>query len=185
MSEFLNVKLAELGISPSALSLRGLVPFGEAAELVTVQVDSDGRVHCLMPAAAAAWQAMRRAALDQGIELTIVSAFRSIERQVEIIQRKLGLGMNITEILDVSAAPGYSEHHTGRAIDVAVPGGPVLETEFEQTDAFEWLSVNANAFAFYLSYPMGNEFGYLYEPWHWCYKTSNMVLDIDALRLST
>lgn len=185
MNEFLSVKLAELGISPSALLLRGLTPFDEAAELVAVQVDSDGRVHCLMPAAANAWQAMKRAALNEGIELTIVSAFRSIERQMEIIQRKLGFGTNITEILAASAAPGYSEHHTGRAIDVAVPGGPVLEPEFENTDAFEWLSANANRFAFYLSYPMGNKFGYLYEPWHWCYKTPNMVLDIDASRLST
>jgi D-alanyl-D-alanine carboxypeptidase len=72
-------------------------------------------------------------------------------------------------VLSVTAPPGYSEHHTGRAVDVATPGSPVLETTFEQTRAFSWLQKHANNFGFYLSFPQGNASGYQYEPWHWCF----------------
>jgi hypothetical protein len=42
-----------------------------------------------------------------------VSAFRSVERQAEIVRRKLAAGGRIEEILTVCAPPGFSEHHTG------------------------------------------------------------------------
>lgn len=185
MPRSLETCLSELGISPSGLALRGLVAFKEAGELSVVQVDPDGREHCLIPAAAKAWQAMKNAALNEGVELVIVSAFRSIERQSEIIRRKLQTGMDIADILAVSAAPGYSEHHTGRAVDLAAPGEPVLETGFEETKAFRWLSDNASVFGFRMSYPKHNSFGYVYEPWHWCYQTSDAASDPDSFPLST
>lgn len=74
------------------------------------------------------------------------------------------------QILEVSAAPGFSEHHTGRALDLTTPGGPVLEEPFEHTDAFAWLSESAGSFGFHLSYPRGNSHGIAYEPWHWAWK---------------
>lgn len=45
----------------------------------------------------------------------------------------------------------------------------MLEIEFDQTDGFEWLSNHAAKFGYYLSYPIGNQKGYQYEPWHWFY----------------
>ena len=162
--------LARFGISRALLASRGLCRHAEAAALELVQVDADGREHFLIPSAAEAWRGMKAAALSDGIELLVISAFRSIARQAAIIQRKLDAGLDIAEILEVSAPPGYSEHHTGRAVDIAMPGGPVLETAFEASIAFTWLRGNANSFGFYLSYPENNVCGYQYEPWHWCFR---------------
>ncbi len=112
---------------------------------------------------------MRDTAAETGIELQIVSAFRSVEYQLGILRRKLDRGQTIAEILRVSAAPGYSEHHTGRALDITTPGFAALEEQFEHSAAFAWLSTNAQAHGFRLSFPRGNRHGIVYEPWHWCW----------------
>ena len=62
--------------------------FEEAAELVDVEIAADGRVWQLLPAAAQAWQAMQAAALGNGIELKLASAYRGSARQVALIQKK-------------------------------------------------------------------------------------------------
>ncbi len=79
-------------------------------------------------------------------------------------------GMNIYKILEVSAAPGYSEHHSGRALDITTPGYAVLEEEFEHSPAFEWLCEHAPGFGFSLSFPRDNPHGVIYEPWHWAWR---------------
>jgi D-alanyl-D-alanine carboxypeptidase len=160
---------SELGISKSSIKARGLLEFEEATELELVERDEDGKEHLLVPTAAQAWRLLKAAALAEGASLFIVSAFRSIERQAELVRRKLAAGQTIDQILAVCAAPGFSEHHTGRAVDVSSPGAPLLEPEFDQTPAFAWLTKRANDFSFYLSFPAGNPQGYLYEPWHWCF----------------
>lgn len=162
--------LADLGIRLSELERRGLCRCEEAADLELVQVDADGRQHLLTPLAARYWKNMAESAKGAGIELLIVSAFRSVERQAEIFHRKMALGLSINDILTVSAPPGYSEHHTGMAVDVGVTGDSQLERSFENTEAFAWLKANAGVYGFRLSYPEGNSAGYAYEPWHWCYK---------------
>jgi zinc D-Ala-D-Ala carboxypeptidase len=174
--------LAHLGISPASLAGRGLCRHEEAVDLELVQVDADGREHYLIPQAAAAWRGMKAAASNDGIDLVVASAFRSIERQALIIQRKLDAGMDIASILEASAPPGYSEHHTGRAVDIATPGGPILEVEFESSPAFAWLQGRANDFGFFLSYPAGNRCGYQYEPWHWCYEAADTMAEADSGR---
>jgi D-alanyl-D-alanine carboxypeptidase len=164
-----DLLLQQLGISPDALAARGLRRHEEAHVLEWVETGDDGREYRLAPAAAAAWREMKAAAARDGVALILVSAHRSIARQVEIIREKLAAGRKIDEILTLVAPPGYSEHHTGRAIDVAIAEAPELEEEFELTEAFAWLSRCAPAFGFTLSYPRGNRDGYQYEPWHWCY----------------
>ncbi len=69
----------------------------------------------------------------------------------------------------MSAPPGYSEHHTGYAIDIGDEYYPDadLKTSFENTSAFEWLQENAAYYSFELSFPKGNSQGVSYEPWHW------------------
>lgn len=162
--------LARLGVPLELIAERGLREYGETASLVVAEHGSDGRRHELEPAAAAAWQALKADASDHGIELLIVSAFRSVGRQIEIVERKLAEGRSMEDILAVLAPPGFSEHHTGRAVDIGTPGCPPVEEEFETTAAFRWLMDNAERFGFALSYPRGNRFGYRYEPWHWCYR---------------
>jgi D-alanyl-D-alanine carboxypeptidase len=70
-------------------------------------------------------------------------------------------------ILAVNAAPGFSEHHAGVAVDLGAPGLPPVEVSFEQTPAFRWLAANAAALRLRMSYPRDNPHGILYEPWHW------------------
>jgi D-alanyl-D-alanine carboxypeptidase len=142
--------------------------YSEADELV--EFEDNGQVFRLHPDALGAWEKMRDAASGQGIEIQIVSAFRSIGRQSEIVEAKRVSGLSDEEIFKVSARPGYSEHHTGRAIDITTPGFLALEEEFEDSEAFQWLVKNGNRFGFYLSYPRENRYGIIYEPWHWCYK---------------
>lgn len=164
--------LAALGISASELRVRGLWPHPEATSLEVAEVGRDGREHRLVPAAAAAWRALKAAAESDGQSIFIVSAYRGMDRQAEIIRNKLASGQSIDEILRVCAAPGYSEHHTGCAVDVGTEGVPVLEEAFEHSSAFEWLRSEASRYGFKLSYPRGNPYGYQYEPWHWCHRAA-------------
>ena len=76
------------------------------------------------------------------------------------------------EILRVNAAPGFSEHHTGRAVDIGTQDCEVLEEVFEKTSEFKWLQENAECFGFSMSYPRDNTAGFAYEPWHWCFKST-------------
>ena len=159
--------LQELGISSSYAEVSGMQLHEEALDLCPVGQDMYGRDQRLTPPPAAAWQLMREAAASEGVELLLVSGFRSVDRQREIWQRKLASGQTVAQILTVNAAPGYSEHHTGRAIDIAEAGQPPLTEEFETTAAFAWLAGNADRFGFTMSYPRNNPYGVIYEPWHW------------------
>jgi D-alanyl-D-alanine carboxypeptidase len=150
---------AEKRVHPEA---RRLVFIGRAAD--------DGRVLRLTPRAAAAWRRMSAAAAADDVVLVPLSAFRSIARQTAIIRRKLASGKAIAEILRVSAVPGCSEHHRGRALDLGAPGHFQLEASFAQRREFRWLQQNAARFGFVLSYPRGNAAGIAYEPWHWCWR---------------
>ena len=157
----------ELGICESKIAHRRLPLQPEASELI--EVFEDKRAHQLSPKAATAWDAMKDAAGEAGVSLRLVSAFRSVAYQGELIRRKLNRGEKIESILRVNAAPGYSEHHTGNAVDVTVNDGPQLTEEFEETQAFRWLTTHASCYGFRLSYPRDNPYGYKYEPWHWCF----------------
>jgi D-alanyl-D-alanine carboxypeptidase len=157
------------GITPDLVAERFLVFQPEARELDLVAREESGREHRLAPAAARAWREMQAAAAADGIALRIVSAFRSVERQVEIVRAKLERGQTVKEIVKASAPPGYSEHHTGLAVDIGTDGSPPLEQAFEETPAFEWLMAHGERFGFRLSYPRSNPYNYEYEPWHWCF----------------
>ena len=162
--------LDELGIAGESVALRALPLQAEAQELELVQAGDDQRLHYLLPAAARAWRELHDAAGADAIALSVVSAYRSLEKQADIVRAKLVKGVALDEIFAASAPPGYSEHHTGRAIDVGTPGVPELEPGFEETGAFHWLTANAAHFGFVMSYPRGNPHGFIYEPWHWCYR---------------
>ena len=159
-----------LGISAAHPRLRRTRRHREPRELVDVGPDLFGRPQRMAPAAAEAWARMVAAAVADGVELQLVSAFRSVERQAELIAAKVEAGRELDEVLTANAPPGHSEHHTGCAVDVTTPGCAVLEEVFEHTDAFRWLSANAHRFGFALSYPRDNPEGYVYEPWHWSYR---------------
>jgi D-alanyl-D-alanine carboxypeptidase len=157
----------ELGIPPG-YGADGTPPFyEECAELVDVGPNLVGNMQRLRSDAAARWQQMVEAAANDGIRLLIVSGFRDFEYQAGLIRRKLEAGEKIGEILKVNAAPGFSQHHSGCAVDIATPGSRPLTEEFEESEAFGWLGRRATEFGFSMTYPRGNECGFVYEPWHW------------------
>ncbi|NGY06685.1 M15 family metallopeptidase [Solimonas terrae] len=165
----LSVLHAELGIEPQSIRSRRLVRHREPRRLQPVGLGTDGRDKFLLPDAARAWLAMRDAAAAAGLELLLISAFRSVAFQTALIRAKLRRGDAIDAILQINAPPGYSEHHSGRAIDIGARDVAALDDAFENTAAFAWLSAHARDFGFALSYPRGNAEGYCYEPWHWCW----------------
>ena len=161
---------AELGI-PVDYATDGTRPaFDEATELVEVGPNIVGRMQRLAPPAAVAWAAMQAEAGADGVTLLLVSAFRSVAHQARLFQKKINAGQSVSEILSVNAAPGFSEHHTGRAIDIASPGSRPLTEAFEDSEAFRWLTANAARFGFFMSYPRDNPGGFVYEPWHWVFR---------------
>ena len=163
--------IEQLGISPATIARRGLREFAEAdaKTLEWVETAADGCEHRLIPVAAAAWCALTAAAQADGLTLIMISSFRSVQRQAEIIHSKLAIGQTIDEILMSVAPPGYSEHHTGCAVDITSIDHPQLAITFEHTPEFSWLRQHATRFGFTLSFPVGNTSGYQYEPWHWCF----------------
>jgi D-alanyl-D-alanine carboxypeptidase len=170
MSALLHQLAEEFSIPVSALLGRHRTAYAEARDLVLAEVGEQGREHWLTAQAAGAWRQMQRAAGSEGVPIFIVSAFRSVERQTQIVRRKLASGVPIEEVLAVSSLPGFSEHHTGRALDIGTPGCATLEYSFQDTAAFSWLQAHAAGFDFQLSYPADNPEGYIYEPWHWCHQ---------------
>ena len=144
------------------------IPLCEEAEnLVDIGEDVFGRKQRLLKPVAELWSQMKSAAQRDGVEIDVISAFRSVDYQKQLIQRKLEKGIVIDEILKVNAPPGFSEHHTGRALDITTKDCEPLSEAFENTEAFHWLSNNAIRFGFSLSYPRDNPYGIIYEPWHW------------------
>jgi D-alanyl-D-alanine carboxypeptidase len=157
----------ELGISADYGENPQRPSFAEAQALVDVGPNLVGRMQRLAPSAAASWQEMVEAAQNDEVRLLIVSGFRSFDYQAALIRNKLAAGQDIDEILAVNAAPGFSQHHTGAAVDIATPGSRPLTEEFEGSAAFSWLTENAAGFGFSMTYPRNNPYGFIYEPWHW------------------
>jgi zinc D-Ala-D-Ala carboxypeptidase len=141
----------------------------EASALVAAGRDVYGRPLRLAPRAATALEAMLAAATRDGVTLQVVSGFRSFRTQRQLLRRKLDHGRPLAAVLRVNALPGYSEHHSGCALDLTTPGVRAADATFAATPAFAWLSTHAGRFGFTLSYPAGNAHGIDFEPWHWRY----------------
>lgn len=118
---------------------------------------------------AAAFKKMQADAKKEGVTLNIVSGFRSTEYQKTVFPKKFANKKNPTEKefisrLKFSAPPGFSEHHTGLAIDINS-----LEQTFAGTKAYKWLAEHAKDYGFEMSFPRNNKQGLGFEPWHWRY----------------
>lgn len=113
---------------------------------------------------------MQAAARAAGINLVVISAFRSVKDQERIFfDVKQARNQAASKRAEVSAPPGYSEHHTGYAIDIGDGNNPKtnLSQSFENTAAYRWLKNNAARYDFEMSFTPGNAQGVSYEPWHW------------------
>ncbi len=135
----------------------------------------------LRPDAKAAIADMIEAAQADGVQLGIISGFRTLEDQNYLyFDLKAERGESAQARAEVSAPPGYSEHHTGYAVDFIDESKPdtFLEESFETTAAFEWLEANAAFFNFEMSFPRDNAAELSYEPWHWRYVGNRESLEL-------
>ena len=115
--------------------------------------------HFLQPQAATAWASLRTAAAAAGHSISLTSAYRSAGSQASIFRSRMTDTSDaaLDTLLGAVAAPGYSKHHTGYAIDLR--SGSAVLFDFATTPAYEWLSAdnfaNAKAHGWVPSYPDG------------------------------
>jgi len=161
---------------------------------------SSGR-HSLQSEVMSAWKRMQSAAREEGVELELVSAYRSVARQRQIFLAAMrgealahaGREYTVTEIavgaadaavdsvLRYSSIPGFSKHHSGYTIDIGDLSGGLDFTEFEQTRGFLWISAhnyyNAKRFGFIPSYPQGaDNQGPEPEPWEYVWVGERLLV---------
>jgi D-alanyl-D-alanine carboxypeptidase len=149
----------------------GHLPYQEAPESELKPITPDGRIR-MRQAAAEDFLQMQASARAAGIILMPISGFRSVKEQNRLFfEIKQQRNQEARKRAEVSAPPGYSEHHTGYAVDIGDGRSPAtnLSVSFEKTEAFQWLQNNANRYSFELSFPRNNLQGVSYEPWHWRY----------------
>lgn len=119
----------------------------------------------ITPETLSAFETMKTAAANEGLNIYISSGFRSFQYQTTIYNNYVNRDGK-TAADTYSARPGHSEHQTGLAFDLNT-----ISSEFANTKEGKWLNSNAYKYGFILRYPEGktNETGYIYEPWHFRY----------------
>jgi D-alanyl-D-alanine carboxypeptidase len=158
-----------VGNPPLVENVLGHLPYAVAPESELTAISRDGIIR-LRTAAAESFLKMQAAAKTQGVILSPISGFRSKAEQTHLFfEVKQQRNQDTTQRAEVSAPPGYSEHHTGYAVDIGDGEVPAtnLSPKFEKTKAFLWLKANAHRYSFELSFPPHNVQGVSYEPWHW------------------
>lgn len=127
--------------------------------------------------AAPAMREMIQAAKEDGVELMLCSAYRSVKKQQQLFDRSqqayMAQGMSEEEAYAKTATetaiPGTSEHQTGLAADIVTPTYQMLDAGFADTPAGQWLSEHAAEYGFVLRYPQDKQevTGIIYESWHY------------------
>lgn len=115
---------------------------GKPVELTLVTVDGKP----VEKSTAVAFAQLRAAARARGLDIRVVSGFRTMAEQEHLYQCFLTRQCNNGNF---AVPPGYSSHQSGRALDLTVRADGVLS----------WLRANAARFHFYETVSD--------EPWHW------------------
>lgn len=168
--------------------LRPLDPVDYApADLVTATVSATNPAILRAEVADALVAMFDAARAEEGIELQSLSAYRSYGAQQTIYAN--GVAANGVEYTDrFSARPGHSEHQTGLAVDIGVPGGEcAFQGCFGGLPAGIWLAENAHRFGFLLRYPEGAQavVGFDYEPWHFRYVGPELAAELTEQGIAT
>jgi LAS superfamily LD-carboxypeptidase LdcB len=138
------------------------------------------------------WDNMQKAASNEGIFMSIVSGYRSINEQKELFVNRLNTeGVSITDVangladdeiikvLTTTSIPGYSKHHSGYTIDLLCSGWSF--DDFDKSNCNEWLVANnyenAKKYGFIPSYPLDADLqGPEPEAWEYVYVgTENLI----------
>ncbi|MCQ2738996.1 MAG: D-alanyl-D-alanine carboxypeptidase family protein [bacterium] len=164
---YTNEKIVILGINTQNKKIEKVIHYKyldcNVEDLVTL---SNGiRVH---KKCKEAFDKMKQDAKKDGINLKIVSGYRSTKYQIGLFKKPSRLHgktqQDIYERARFSAPAGYSEHHTGLAIDINS-----VEASFANTKEAKWLAQHAEEYGFEMSFPQNNKQGLGFEPWHFRY----------------
>lgn len=124
-----------------------------------------------------AYVKMREDAQKEGLNIRLVSGYRTVEYQEGLYNRYLG--SDTQENVDrYSARPGHSEHHTGMAMDIF--GSQDGLRNFENTPEYPWVRDNCHKYGFIIRYLKETESitGYEAEPWHLRYVGVEVATDM-------
>jgi len=133
--------------------------------------------------AALAYDLMCEAITKEGIGLSQWTAYRSYSFQKGIYDDYLNhYSQAYTDTF--AARPGFSEHQTGLAVDVASTNENF--STFEETDSYTWLKQNAYKYGFIIRYQKGKESitGYKFESWHYRYVGIDIAKTITELGIT-
>ena len=140
----------------------------------------DGAGYYLDSRAVEDFFAMQQAAQEAGLQLKIISGFRSMTRQQQLyeqqVQALLGQGLDQAaaeqQAQRVEQKAYESDHNTGLAVDLVPQYSQTKNAEtIVQTPEYQWLSEHAAEYGFVLRYPEDKQeiTGVEFKPWHWRY----------------
>jgi zinc D-Ala-D-Ala carboxypeptidase len=171
--------------NPLPQSRYGHLPYAENSSDRLVSVGTYGtgdnrRTEYLDKEAAAAFAKMKADAEAEGVTLVAISGFRSVADQEKLFARQIRRQGSEAAAAQLSAPPGYSEHHTGFTLDIGDGARPEtdIKFEFENTKAYRWLQTNGRRYGVELSFPLNNIQGVSFEPWHWRFTNSSYAAAI-------
>lgn len=157
-------------------------------ELIEVE-NSFGRKFQIEKTTYKHFQNLRKEMLAEGIQIELDSVYRSVARQEELVKEfteKYGEDY----VKKYVAVPGFSEHHTGLAVDIClVVDGKIIDDNDEmlaQTEIFAAIHKHLADNGFILRYLPGKEkiTGYAYECWHFRYVGKKAAKEISDKNLT-
>lgn len=171
--------------------VNGNKPYDAEPQPVLSEADENGTM--LEAEAAMQYRSMAAAAQADGVTLILTAGYQDAEERQEAYQaweqeyRKKHTEQEAAELAaSIRPEAECDEHGTGYAADILCKGYETLDTGFEETKAFEWLSAYAAEYGFILRYPQDRQAatGVVYEPWHWRYVGPENALAIRESGLS-
>ena len=136
--------------------------YESTVELITVE-NAFGEQHKVEKKTLEAYLKLKKDLLENdGIEIDLVSVYRTLQFQTDNYDRHMREHGPVFTNKYV-ARPGHSEHHTGLAFDITVPG-----TIFKGTEEQKWLHKHCWEYGFVIRYQEDKEklTGYIAECWH-------------------
>ncbi len=148
----------------------GHLRYAQADPADLVQYSERVRLHIR---AAEAFLVMSHAMSRAGCPVVIHTGFRSLAQQQRLFDRFAeGRGLGFDQAIHRVAPPGFSEHHTGYAIDIELPDSlrrAQPDLKLSRSPAYAWLRAHGHRYGFRNSFFRNNPFGIRFEPWHWAY----------------
>ena len=161
--------------APALEEMEGLTYIeGQLIANKTYQLPEDYDPGGLRPECQEAFDAMQKAAKEDGISLWIISGYRSYSYQEKLYAKYVAMeGQAAADTY--SARAGHSEHQTGLAFDYNEISGT-----FQNSDAYKWVLENAQDYGFIVRYPEDGQAitGYIFEPWHLRFLGTEMAIKV-------